>query len=82
MEEHTVFKAELIRLILSLDLIRSVPRLCSATILIDNQAAICAVARPRTQPGQHLVHLFHHTLNALCRQRHTLKLCIAWVPGH
>jgi hypothetical protein len=46
MEEHTVFEAELIGLILGLDLIRSVPRLCSTTILIDNQAAIRTVARP------------------------------------
>jgi ribonuclease HI len=82
MEEHTVFEAELIGLILGLDLIRSVPHLCSATILINNQSAIHAVARPRPQPGQHLVHLFHRTLDALHRQRCTLKLCIAWVPGH
>jgi ribonuclease HI len=82
MEEHTVFEAELIGLILGLDLIRSVPRLCSATILIDNQAAIRAVARPRPQPGQYLVRLFHRTLDALRRQRRTLKLCIPWVPGH
>ncbi|KAJ7327552.1 hypothetical protein DFH08DRAFT_710360 [Mycena albidolilacea] len=81
MEEHTVFEAELISLILGFDLIRSVPRLCSATILIDNQAAIRAVARPRPQPGQHLVRLFHCTLDALRHQRCTLKLCIAWVPG-
>ncbi|KAJ7688937.1 hypothetical protein B0H14DRAFT_2243001, partial [Mycena olivaceomarginata] len=57
-------------------------RLCSATALIDNQAAICAVANPRPQPAQHLVQLFHQTLRDLQRRRRTFKLHIAWIPGH
>ncbi|KAJ7719447.1 hypothetical protein DFH07DRAFT_972947 [Mycena maculata] len=42
MEEHTVFEAELDGLIPCLLLIAETPRLCSATVFIDNQAAIRA----------------------------------------
>lgn len=80
--EHTVFEAEVVGLILCLVLIANIPRLCSATALVDNQAAIRAVANPRPRPGQHLVRLFHKTLADLRRRRRTFKLHIAWVPGH
>ncbi|KAJ7216775.1 hypothetical protein B0H12DRAFT_1000526, partial [Mycena haematopus] len=78
----TVFEAEVVGLILAVLLISLIPRLCSATILIDNQAAIRAVASPRPQPGQHLVRLFHKTLARLQKRRRTFKLHIAWIPGH
>jgi ribonuclease HI len=80
--KHTVFEAEVVGLILCLLLIGSIPRLCSATALIDNQAAIRAVANPRPQPGQHLIQLFHKTLADLKRRRRTFRLHIAWIPGH
>ncbi|KAJ7656944.1 hypothetical protein DFH06DRAFT_912563, partial [Mycena polygramma] len=79
---HTVFEAEVVGLILCLLLIGNIPYIRSATALVDNQAAIRAVANPRPQPGQHLIRLFHKTLADLKRHRRTFRLHIAWVPGH
>ncbi|KAJ7686922.1 hypothetical protein B0H17DRAFT_846634, partial [Mycena rosella] len=80
--KHTVFEAELVGLILCLVMIADTPRLRASTILIDNQAAICAVVNPRPQPGQHLVQIFHKTFRDLRKKRRTFKLHIAWIPGH
>ncbi|KAJ7785055.1 hypothetical protein DFH07DRAFT_686461, partial [Mycena maculata] len=82
MEEHTIFEAELVGLILCLVMIANTLRLCSTTILIDNQGAICVVANPWPQPGQHLVQIFHKTLRDLQKKQRTLKLHITWIPGH
>ncbi|KAK7063814.1 hypothetical protein R3P38DRAFT_2491623 [Favolaschia claudopus] len=81
-DEHTVFEAEIVGLILCLSIAASIPRLRSVAFLIDNQAAIRAVANPKPQPGQHLVRLFHDTLRDLMRKRRTFDLQIGWVPGH
>ncbi|THH18945.1 hypothetical protein EUX98_g8873 [Antrodiella citrinella] len=60
-KHHTVFKSEVVGTILALDIIESQPRIRAATILLDNQAAIKALAQRRPRPGQYLVNLFHKT---------------------
>lgn len=80
--EHTVFEGEVSGAILGLNIIEATPRATRATILLDNQAAIRALAKRPAKPGQHLVNLFHATLKRLYGKRKTLRLHIAWVPGH
>lgn len=79
---HTVFEGEVVGVILALDIILAEPRLRSATILLDNQAAIIALQRRRPQPGQYLIHLFHSQLQRLLKRRRTFQLQLVWVPGH
>jgi ribonuclease HI len=80
--EHTVFEGELVGVILALDIILAERRLRSATILLDNQAAIRALQTNRPQPGQQLTRLFHKQLTKICQLRRTFRLHLAWVPGH
>ncbi|KAJ7679904.1 hypothetical protein B0H17DRAFT_864342, partial [Mycena rosella] len=80
--EHTVFEAEVTGIILALDIIKSTPRLTSADIFMDCQPAITASASPKSQPGQHLLTIFHTELRRLRTARTTLCLRIHWVPAH
>lgn len=80
--EHTVFEGELVGTLLALDIILAEPRLRSATILLDNQAAIRALYANRPQPGQQLIRLFHKQLTKIQKHRRTFSLRIVWVPGH
>ncbi|KAK7015378.1 ribonuclease H-like domain-containing protein [Favolaschia claudopus] len=81
---HTVFEGEVMGTILALDIIRNTPRIRSATILLDNQACIRALAANRPQPGQYLIREFHCQLEALLRAKPRLegKIHLQWVPGH
>ncbi|KAJ3489883.1 hypothetical protein NLI96_g1810 [Meripilus lineatus] len=80
--DHTVFEGEVDGMILGLDLLASIPRVTKATILLDNQAAIQATENQPAKPGQFLIDLFHTAFERLLAKRRTLKLHIAWVPGH
>jgi hypothetical protein len=82
MSRHTVFEGELGGAILGLDIIANVPRITSATILLNNQSSIIALSKCRPQPGQHLVELFYSQLQRIRKKRCTFHLRIAWVPGH
>ena len=69
-------------LILALNIILAEPHLCSVVLLLDNQPVIRALQKDRPQPGQYLLLLFHDHLKQLRAKWHTLKLHLAWVPGH
>lgn len=81
-QDHTVFEAEVCGAILGLDLIRATPRATQASLFIDCQAAISAIANPRAQYGQYLLHTFRTELRRLRKQRPSLRVEIHWVPGH
>lgn len=57
-DAHTVFEAEVTGTILALDIARATPRYQSLTVLLDNQAAIQALASNRPQPGQYPIREF------------------------
>ncbi|KAJ3476748.1 hypothetical protein NLI96_g10952 [Meripilus lineatus] len=81
-EDHTVFEGEVCGAILGLEIIAATPRITKATILLDNQAAITALKKRPPKSGQHLVKLFHTTMERLKAKRRTLRVRLAWVPGH
>ncbi|KAJ7698373.1 hypothetical protein B0H17DRAFT_859744, partial [Mycena rosella] len=82
MEEHTVFETEVTGAILALNIIKATPQLTSADVFIDCQPAITMLASPKSQPGQHLLAIFHSELRRLRAARTTLRLHIHWVPAH
>ncbi len=82
MAHHTVFEGEVSGTILGLDIVAATPRITRVTILLDNQAAIRAIAENPARPGQHLVKLFLASLERLQKKRRTLQVHLAWIPGH
>ena len=54
-KEHTVYKAELVSIILALQLIQNIPIYRSASIVLDNTAAIQATKLMTSAPRSHLV---------------------------
>ncbi|KAK6972214.1 hypothetical protein R3P38DRAFT_2418296, partial [Favolaschia claudopus] len=74
---HTVFEGELVGTILALDIARAARHSGPVAILLDNQAAITALATRPNNPGQYLVRTFHDQLAKLSSTVH-----VAWVPGH
>ena len=79
---HTVFEAELVGVILALDILRSLPHILNAQILLDNQPVIHALKRRGVQSGQYLIDLFHSELKDIKKFRPGLRLHLNWVPGH
>ncbi|KAF9026197.1 hypothetical protein BDZ89DRAFT_1113891 [Hymenopellis radicata] len=62
--DHTVFEAELVGLLLALDIIENTPRLTKATILFDSQAAIMAIRNGSTGGGgRYLVEEFETAIS-------------------
>ena len=71
--QHTVFEGELVGVILTLELLRSVPASATtAMIALDNQATISAVANNARQLGQYLLDEIHAQLRALWHSHHHL----------
>jgi len=83
-EEHTVFEAELVGLILGLKLIaENVRGKTSITIGVDNQATIKAMKSKLNKPGHYLAAEFIKHASLLRKKlskRSMIKL--RWMPGH
>jgi ribonuclease HI len=83
-EEHTVYKAEMVGLLLGLQLIKmeqagSVPTVIGA----DNQAALKAIQSELMHPRQHLAAMFLCTASQIkgkCSTKYSLTL--RWTAGH
>jgi len=54
-EQHTMFKAKVLGLLLVAELIKMEAHIWSAAIRADSQAMILAIRHTRGTPGQHLV---------------------------
>lgn len=85
--EHIVYEGELYGVHLGLQLLHdAIPSLDpipkSATILIDNQAAIPRSCRPAPKSAQYLAQSVCESALELRRLYPDLVLQIAWVPGH
>ncbi|KAH7887137.1 hypothetical protein F5I97DRAFT_1791015, partial [Phlebopus sp. FC_14] len=92
--DYSVYEGELAGVILALDIIASERFVTDATILTDSQQVVRSLARrgrgsssrPSPSPagllGRHSVERFYAMLGSLLSQRRTLKLHVAWVPGH
>jgi ribonuclease HI len=51
-------------------------------IALDNQVAIRVLINNRPQPSQHILLTIISTICALQNKRRSLRIHLAWVPGH
>ena len=83
--EHTVFKAELVGLILAAHLLASnQPLPYPASIYVDNQAAIIASQSPTSKPGHYLSVIFRKIMHDIT-ETHSLNktdTTIRWIASH
>lgn len=80
--QNTVFEAELMGLILALELLRKRSRVRNCSIAVDNKAAITAVSTSRVAEADYLVGRFHTQLKKVKKTHPHLRLTLRWVPGH
>lgn len=78
---YTVFEAKIMGIVAELELVRKQRRVSTASIGLDNQAAIKAISLRRSGEAQHLVGLLHEHLEAVHKKHPGLRLTIRWVPG-
>ncbi|OJA11398.1 hypothetical protein AZE42_03955 [Rhizopogon vesiculosus] len=78
-KEHTVYKAELIGMILAVQLLKEEGGKGTPVLGVDNQAAITATVALNSKSGHHrdLMAIFHRIA---ARNDHTLV--VRWTPGH
>ncbi|KLO05273.1 hypothetical protein SCHPADRAFT_813065, partial [Schizopora paradoxa] len=82
-DNHTVYEAELVRMNLAMELLRQeTQRVASATLGVDNQAALCSLEIKRSRPGHYLVKLLEHAVARVQRKRTSMHLQPYWTPGH
>lgn len=80
--DHEVFKAEIVRLILALHLARNQRDINKLSIWIDNTSAITATDTATPRPYHYLLNHFHTILTELRQQHPMLKVVILWILGH
>ena len=84
-DDHTVFEAEAVGLILTAKLIHSTPEITlPINIFMDNQATIISGQRPKSKPGHYILDKLRRLLLGIYRNHDiTCKdICISWAPGH
>lgn len=84
-EHHTVYKAELVGILMGLYLLKTEHKGKVKCILnIDNHAALKAVSSNMTKPGQHITAKIHQAVKQLkaCRNNSHFKLTFRWSAGH
>ena len=77
---HTVFESELVRLLLSLQLLCRYPNARMALIALDNQAA--ALTNRPSQLGQYIVNVIHDQLCTLRWSHPHMQVHIKWTLAH
>ena len=82
--EHTVFKAELVGLILAAHLLSVSGVTFPAAILADNQAAIQASEYPTVKSGHYLCLCFRNLLRKVTRENGITRqdITLQWIAGH
>jgi ribonuclease HI len=84
-DHHTVYKAELVGILMGLHLIKTKKRSkVRCVINIDNQAALKVVSSNLTKPGQHIVAKTLQMVKQLKKQRGNSRfgLTFRWSAGH
>ncbi|KAG1736260.1 hypothetical protein EDD22DRAFT_787550, partial [Suillus occidentalis] len=81
-KEHTMYEAEIVGMILAVELLREAGGEGTMALGVDNQAAIRATNAFQSQPGHYLVNKLHDDLRMLLPERDGRKLTIRWTPGH
>lgn len=82
-EDHTVYEAELAGMRLATELLwQETGRFNSASLGVDNQAALCSLEVIKRRPGHYLVQLLESAIQRIQRKRVGLRLQSYWTPGH
>ncbi len=81
-KEHEVYDGEGLALTLCLEPLRSMSNIKSASISIDNIAAIQATTLARPASSHHILDLFHKRVDMVLRKHPNISLKIRWIPGH
>ncbi|KAI0365552.1 hypothetical protein BV20DRAFT_928880, partial [Pilatotrama ljubarskyi] len=80
---HTVYEAEVVAMVLGIELLhRELQCTRSASLALDNTAAIQAASLRSPGAGRYLTDMFHAGVRSLKADRPHLRLTIRWVPGH
>jgi ribonuclease HI len=82
--ENTVYKGEIVRMILAVELLRRAGggERASMALGVDNQVAIRGTKLFNLQPGHYLMDIFHDDLRTLLPSDNSRKLVVHWTPGH
>ena len=82
--DHTVYKAELMGLLLALHLLRSKRGVTRTIIHLDNQAVLHVLTTRESRPAQSIIDeiILHIELIANAARMETFQLDIAWIKGH
>lgn len=81
--KHTVYEAELVGIILALELVRQETAWVSeVSIALDNQAAVTSCRLKHPGPGCYLLDRIHELKRAVKKAHGEIKISIRWVPGH
>lgn len=82
-KEHTVFKAEEVRLMLAAKLLEMEEDLMfPISISIDNQAALTAGENSQARPGSYIAEYFNRQMKNIARRHPNFDVTLRWSPGH
>lgn len=81
-EEHTVYEAELIGLILGVELLIRELSLSTASCGADNTVCIMASQTRKCNAGHYLLDMLHKQVDRLLVRHSGAWLTVRWVPGH
>ncbi|PSR85584.1 hypothetical protein PHLCEN_2v5406 [Hermanssonia centrifuga] len=79
---HTVYEAEVVALILGMELVRQENSVRSVSLAVDNQAAVTSSRSAKSAPGHHLLDKYHQLQAKVKKKHRNLKITVRWVPGH
>lgn len=80
--QHTVYEGECTDTLLAVRPIAREWNVRTATICIDNQAAIKATKLIKPASGHYILDVFHQSLELLRGKHPGIQLTIRWTPGH
>ena len=83
-DDHMVFEAEVVGLILAAKLIHSTPEITlPINIFVDNQTIIISSRCPKSKPGHYILEKLRRLLLGIYRNHDITHkdICVSWVPG-
>ena len=80
--DHTVYKGEIVCMILAIELLKKAPRARKISLAINNKAVILATRTFSSKPGHYLMDIFHENLQTALKRHHLNNITVRWTPGH
>ncbi|PSR72426.1 hypothetical protein PHLCEN_2v11707, partial [Hermanssonia centrifuga] len=79
---HTVYEAEVVALILGMELIRQESKVRDVSLAVDNQAAVLSSRASKSAPGHYLMDKYHQMQARAVKKHPNMRITVRWVPGH